>query len=307
MNPRRSFDGVRCLVTGASSGLGRAIAEHLVRAGANVLLTGRSLPRLEATARELVLQGARPEAVVAIDADLTENEGRSKVVHAAADHFGALDLAINSAVVGANGSFDTLDPTVLRRVIEINVLALFEMTRALLPLLRRGEHPSLVNIGSIAARLGFPVRSESSASKFAVDGFTESIRAEWSKWGIHVLLINPGFTATNFETNLFVDPSRDPTGQTRVTTAERFAAQTLRAILQRRFEVTLTPEGRLLLPGNRLFPQFVDISFARLTRRVFRDVLAASAKPVDPPSRRSPRLPAPHFKIRMHESRKSGD
>ena len=210
MNRRRSFEAARCLVTGASSGLGRAIAEHLVRAGASVLLTGRSLPRLEATARDLVEGGARPDAVVAVDADLTEEEGRNKVIHAAADRFGALDLAVNAAGVGATGHFDTHDPDVLRRVFEINVFALVEMTRALLPLLRRGDRPSLVNIGSIVARRALPGRSEYSASKFAVAGFTESIRAEWTKWGIHVLLINPGFTATEFERNLVVDTSRLP-------------------------------------------------------------------------------------------------
>ena len=167
MKHGRSFEGARCLVTGASSGLGRAIAEHLIRAGANVLLTGRSLPRLEATARNLVLEGAKPEAVLAIDADLTEEEGRSKVIHASADRFGALDLVVNAAGVGATGHFDTHDPSVLRRVFEINVFALVEMSRLSLPLLRRGDHPTLVNIGSIVARRALPGRSEYSASKFA--------------------------------------------------------------------------------------------------------------------------------------------
>ena len=306
MNPRRSFDGARCLVTGASSGLGRAIAEHLVRAGANVLLTGRSLPRLEAAARDLVLGGARPEAVVAVDADLTEDEGRSKVVHAAADRFGALDLAINSAGVGATGHFDTHDPTVLRRVFEINVFALVETTRALLPLLRRGKNPSLVNIGSIVARRGLPGRSEYSASKFAVAGFTESIRAEWSKWGIHVLLINPGFTATDFERNLVVDTSRYPTEHRRVMSADRVAIKALEAIRRRRLEVTLTPDGRLLLLVNRLCPRLVDIGFARFTRRLFRDVVSDSTPPEAAP-KPAPRLPAPHFKFRMHGSKTTGD
>ena len=306
MKPRRSFDGARCLVTGASSGLGRAIAEHLVRAGANVLLTGRSLPRLEATARDLVLGGARPEAVVAVDADLTEDEGRSKVVHAVADRFGALDLAINSAGVGATGHFDTHDPTVLRRVFEINVFALVELTRALLPLLRRGEEPSLVNIGSIVARRGLPGRSEYSASKFAVAGFTESIRAEWSKWGIHVLLINPGFTATDFERNLVVDTSRYPTQHLRGMSADRVANKALEAIRRRRLEVTLTPDGRLLLLVNRLCPRLVDLGFARFTRRVFRDVVSDSTPP-GAASKPAPRLPAPHFKFRMHGSKTTGD
>ena len=152
-----------------------------------------------------------------------------------------------------------------------------------------------------------PGRSEYSASKFAVAGFTESIRAEWSKWGIHVLLINPGFTATDFEWNLVVDTSRYPTQQKRVMTADRVAIQTLEAIRRRRHEVTLTPEGRLLLLVNRLFPRLVDDGFARFTRSVFRDVVTGSARPADPASKMAFRLPAPHFKFRMRRSTKSGD
>jgi uncharacterized protein len=304
---RRSFEGARCLVTGASSGLGKAIAEHLVRASARVILTGRSLNRLEATARALVSGGASPDAVIAVDADLTEDEGRSKIIHVAADRFGALDLAVNAAGVGATGHFDTHEPSVLRRVFEVNVFALVEMTRALLPLLRRGDQPSLVNLGSIVARRGLPGRSEYSASKFAVAGFTESIRAEWSKFGIHVLLLNPGFTATDFENNLVADTSRFPTRHKRVMTADQVARQALKAICQGRHEVTLTLEGRMLLLVNRLAPRFVDQGFARFTRRVFQDVVLDSQRSVEPQARPIDRLPHPHFRLTMQKSPSQGD
>jgi short-subunit dehydrogenase len=134
----------------------------------------------------------------------------------------------------------------------------------------------LVNIGSIVARRALPGRSEYSASKFAVAGFTESIRAEWAKYGIHVLLLNPGFTATEFERNLIVDTARVATAHKRVMTADEVAARTLEAVLRGRNEVTLTAEGRWLLLVNRLAPRFVDAGFARFTRRVFRDVVRAS-------------------------------
>ncbi len=270
-------------------------------------MTGRSLDRLEATARCLVEGGTRREAVVAVDADLTEEEGRSKVIHAAAERFGSLDLAVNAAGVGATGHFDTHDPIVLRQVFEINVFALIEMTRAVLPLLRRGHRPSLINIGSIVARRGLPGRSEYSASKFAVAGFTESIRAEWSKFGIHVLLLNPGFTDTDFERNLVADTSRYPTQQKRVMTADRVAAQALRAVLRRDHERTLTGEGRLLLLVNRLAPWLVDVGFARFTRQVFRDVVIESRDEGNRSSRPVAWLPRPHFGIRMHQGMKSGD
>ena len=307
MYRRRSFEAARCLVTGASSGLGQAIARHLVRAGARVLLTGRSLDRLQSTARSLIEEGANPDAVIVVDADLTEEEGRNKLIHAAADRFGALDLAVNAAGVGATGHFDTHDATVLRRVFDINVFALIEMTRALLPLLRRGDRPSLVNIGSIVARRGLPGRSEYSASKFAVAGFTESIRAEWSKFGIHVLLLNPGFTATEFERNLVADTSRYPTQQKRVMTADRVAAETLEAIRRGLHERTLTREGRMLLLVNRMAPRLVDVGFARFTRRVFRDVVIESRDTANRAHTPANWLPPAHFGLRMRRSKRSGD
>src|SRR4051794_21807003 len=124
MSRRRSFDGARCLVTGASSGLGRAIAVRLVRAGAKVLLTGRSLDRLNETARDLIAEGAAPDSVPVVAADLTGEEGRAEVIQSSEVRFGALDLVVNAAGVGATGHLDTHDPSVLRALFEINVFAL---------------------------------------------------------------------------------------------------------------------------------------------------------------------------------------
>jgi short-subunit dehydrogenase len=301
MSRRSSFDGARCLVTGASSGLGRAIAGHLVRAGADVLLTGRSLDRLDATARDLIAEGVGPESVPVVAADLTREDGRADVIRSAEDRFEGLDLVVNAAGVGATGHLDTHDPSVFRTLFEINVFALVEMSRLSLPLLRRGDRPSLVNIGSIVARRALPGRSEYSASKFAVAGFTEAIRAEWTKYGIHVLLLNPGFTATEFERNLVVDTARVATAQKRLMTADQVAARTLKAILRGQNELTLTAEGRLLLLVNRLAPRFVDAGFARFTRRVFRDVVQTSRPGAASASRlhRSAR----HSKIELKSSR----
>ncbi|WP_435011697.1 SDR family NAD(P)-dependent oxidoreductase [Tundrisphaera lichenicola] len=276
MSRRKSFSGARCLVTGASSGLGRAIAEELVKAGSNVLLTGRSIDRLDQVATHLVASGASPDAVTRIAADLTLERGREEVLRLARDRFGALDIVVNAAGVGATGHFDTHEPEIFRSIFEINVFALVEMTRMSLPLLRRGVRPSLVNLGSIVARRALPGRPEYSSSKFAVAGFTESIRAEWSKYGIHVLLLNPGFTKTEFEQNLLVNTARVPTSQKRVMTAKKVAEHTLKAIRRGHHELTLTTEGQLLLFINRLAPRIVDAGFAFFTRRVFRDVVRSS-------------------------------
>jgi short-subunit dehydrogenase len=297
MATHRTWARARCLVTGASSGLGRALAEHLVAAGARVILTSRSRERLDATARTLIAAGADPGAVPTMAADLTRPADRRRILAFAERRFGALDLVVNSAGVGAAGHLDTHDPTVLRTVFEINVFALIEMTRAALPLLRLGDRPTLVNLGSIAARRGIPGRPEYSASKFAVAGFTESIRAEWARFGIKVLLVNPGFTRTEFEQHLIVDTARYSVTHWRTMTADQVARATLRALDRGQNELILSTPGRLLLLVNRIAPRFVDWGFRRWTLHIFPDA------PVPNRHRARPR-PAPP---RLHLAHRTPD
>lgn len=266
--PRRTLHDARCLVTGASSGLGRAIAAKLVERGASVVLTGRSVERLDQVRNEL--NADRPDAAVAVAADLTDPADRRRLFDAVRDRFGgALDLVVNSAGVGAYGRFESHDESVLRRVLEINLFALAEVCRAALPLLRRGRDPAVINIGSIVARRALPGRPEYSASKFAVAGLTDSLRAEWRIDGIHVLLVNPAFTATAFDDNLIIDTAIYKVKHKRTMTAGAVAEATLRALLRSKSEVTLTAYGRLLLLTNRLLPRFVDWGLGRWTRRLY--------------------------------------
>jgi len=269
---RRALRDARCLVTGASSGLGRAIALALGREGSRVVLTGRCAERLDETARSLIAAGSPSENVSTVLADLTSEADRNQLIDAVSERFqGSLDLLVNAAGVGAYGRFESHSPEILREVFEINVFAPAELTRAALPLLRRGCRPAVVNLGSIVARRGLPGRSEYSASKFALAGFSESIRAEWASDGIDVLLVNPGFTATAFEENLLVNTAIFQTDAQRSMSADVVATSTLRALRLGRHELTLTLPGRFLLLVNRLFPRFVDFGFGLWTRHLYAD------------------------------------
>lgn len=268
----RSFVASRCLVTGASSGLGRAIALELARAEARLVITGRSLDRLNETAHQIAKAAPEAPKPVLVVADLTVDESRHQLVRTVHETFGCLDLLVNSAGVGANGPFETHEPTVLRQIIDLNVVALAELTGLCLPLLCRGNQPAVLNIGSVVCRRGLPGRAAYSASKFAVAGFSEAIRAEWSKYGIHVLLLNPGFTSTEFEANLLANTSRYKVTDRRTTSAASVARRTLKALRQRKNELTLSGEGRLLLAINRVSPRFTDWAFARWIRRLYPDV-----------------------------------
>ena len=123
--PRRDFRDARCLVTGASSGLGRAIATKLAERGASVVLTGRSAQRLEQAGAELNSLDGRSGQALTVAADLTDPADRRRLFEVVSDRFGgALDLVVNSAGVGAYGRFESHDESVLRRVMEINLFAL---------------------------------------------------------------------------------------------------------------------------------------------------------------------------------------
>jgi short-subunit dehydrogenase len=272
MGRRRDFRGARCLVTGSSSGLGEAIALLLAREGARLVLTGRSEDRL-GRMRDRASRSASPDAsILTIQADLTRPENLDRLFAAVENHLGVLDLVVNAAGVGAYGRFESHDAAVLRQIVEINLIALAEVCRRSLPLLRQGDRPSLVNIGSVVARRGLPGRSEYSASKFAVAGLTEALRAEWMIDGIHVLLVNPGFTTTAFEQNLVANTAIYQTPHLRSMTADQVADAVLRAVLGRRKEVTLTWLGRLLLGFNRVSPRFVDWGLGRWAKRLYANV-----------------------------------
>jgi short-subunit dehydrogenase len=260
-------------------------------------VAGRSADRLATEVEHLRSAGASPDQILAVPADLTDADDRRALLDATADRFdGALDLVINAAGVGAYGRFESHDPSVMRQVFEINVFALAEICRGALPLLRRGDRPSVLNIGSIVARRGLPGRPEYSASKFAVAGLTEALRAEWAIDGIHVMLLNPGFTTTGFERNVVVHTAIYKTESHRSMTPDAVARAGLRGLLHGRRELTLTSRGRLLLAVNRALPGFVDWGFGRWTRRLYADspALAAAERrasesstdlPPEPPSR----------------------
>src|SRR5207237_2412010 len=125
-----------------------------------------------------------------------------KMVEAAQRCFGGLDVLINNAGIGATGHFVEAVPERLRTIFEVNFFALAEITRLFIPVLKQGTKPAIVNISSIVARRGIPGRSEYSASKFAVQGLSEALRAELYKDGIDVLIVNPGLTQTNFSKNM---------------------------------------------------------------------------------------------------------
>ncbi|MGO9115518.1 MAG: SDR family oxidoreductase [Thermoguttaceae bacterium] len=257
---RRKIEGSRAIVTGASSGIGRAIALELARKGGKVVCLARREDRLQAAAKEIESLGGRVAYVVG---DVTDPAARARCIEAAQSHFGGLDILVNNAGVGAIGPFETADPQRVRRIMEVNFFALVEMTRTSLPLLKQGRQPIIVNVSSILGRRGVPYNSEYAASKFAVHGFSESIRAEFFAAGIDVLVVSPGTTDTEFFDQVIESKGGPKWPEHTAVTAETVARATVRAIRRGSHEITPYLWGRVLVLLNRISPWFVDKLMAR--------------------------------------------
>jgi NAD(P)-dependent dehydrogenase (short-subunit alcohol dehydrogenase family) len=181
------------LVTGASSGIGEAIAASLAGAGYRVALLARRVGELERVRAALPGSGH-----VAVPCDLTDAGAIEPAVAAACEAFGGLDLLVNNAGLGYRARVEEVEPEVARRVLDTNVVGLLLVCRAALPHLRRGSSPVVVNVASVVGRRGIPGQAVYSASKAAVCSIGEALRVEWAAEGIAVCTLNPALTTTGF-------------------------------------------------------------------------------------------------------------
>ena len=257
---KREIQGSRAIVTGASSGIGREIALELARHGADLVVLARREERLRELSERIAADRGRVETVVG---DVTDPAIRQRAVEAAQSQFGGLDILVNNAGIGAMGLFEDADPQRIRRIMEVNFFSLVEMTRLALPVLKKGNHPIIVNVGSILGHRGAPYSSEYSASKFAVHGFSEALRAELTRHPVDVLVVSPGTTETEFFDNVIQRTGEPSWPQHAAVSAAEVARKTVRAIRSGRHEIIPYGWGRILCWLNRLSPRLVDRIMAR--------------------------------------------
>lgn len=261
---RRSFRGCRCLVTGASSGVGRALAVALARRGARVLATARRGDRLDGLARETA--GLPGGAVLVAAGDITDTAFRAGLVRQAEAGLGGLDLVVAAAGSGAIGAFRTAAPETLERIMAVDFFAPVELVRESLPALARGRDPAVVLVGSILGHRALPLHAEYCAAKAAVRSMAQSLRAELAADGIDVLLASLGPTASEFWDSLLVG-RRPAWSRGRPMSAERTARIVLRALAWRRPEVLPGLRAKGFAIAARLFPRLMDAAMMRVARR----------------------------------------
>jgi short-subunit dehydrogenase len=255
----RVLDGRRILITGASSGIGRALACALVRYRPVLMLTGRRSERLAQLNRQLA---AADSTVYTLAGDITRPEFRQQLAGACQSQMGGLDILVNNAGVGAHGPFADSSSSRLHHIMEVNFFAAAELIRATLPLLQSGCQPAIVNVGSVLGHRAVPGKSEYCASKFALHGFSDSLRAELAPRGIDVLHVCPSTTETEFFDQLI--GGRVPGARRRGMAPDVVARHMIRALQKRRSEIVLSPSGKLLVWIDRLWPSLANWLVARL-------------------------------------------
>ena len=217
------------LVTGASSGIGEATARRLDRDGWRVVLVARREDRLRELASSL-----NDASYVA--ADLTE-DGAPERVREHVEELGELQLLVNNAGRSRRGAFGDEDGgyAAVREVMDLNFDAVVRLTEALLPILRRSEPSSIVNVGSIAGRVGQPKSGAYNASKFALAGWSEALRFEERSHGVHVALVLPGYVSTEgFPQEQLMSSART---RWTVSTPDKVADAIVRGATKRKAEV----------------------------------------------------------------------
>ena len=258
---KRQINGSRAIVTGASSGIGKALALELARQGARLVLAARRESRLRELCEQIQSQ-FKTECLFTAG-DIQDATVRDAALHTAQTSLGGLDILVNNAGIGALGRFEEANSDRLRQIMEVNFFATAEMIRAALPMLKQGRHPIVVNVGSILGHRGIPLSSEYCASKFAVHGLSESLRAEFAPLGIDVLLVSPGTTETEFDAHRIEKLTETPWPEQRGVSPEFVARAIVRAIRLGRHEIIPNPRGRLLCWANRISPRLVDRLMAR--------------------------------------------
>jgi 3-oxoacyl-[acyl-carrier protein] reductase len=222
-NGEQALQGKAALVTGASSGLGRATAITLARAGADVALVARSAEELESAREEASRSGGR---ALSFPVDLAREDEATRAVGRTVEAFGRIDVLVNAAGTDVPGTVEELDVEGWDRTLSVNLRAPFLLSKAAFPHMREAGGRTIVNVSSVAGKKGWANASAYCASKFGLTGFTEALADEGREHGIRAIVLYPGAMATYWgaftpEERMQSEPDEAPPG--RVLQPERVA------------------------------------------------------------------------------------
>ena len=276
------MNGKIVLITGASSGIGRALAIEYAKRGASLSLAARRIEHLNELKK--VLPNTK---ILAIRTDITIESECQNLIKLTIQHFGRLDILINNAGLSMRALFDEIDLDSFKKVMDVNFYGTVYCTKYALPYLLESKG-SLVGIISVAGHVGLPARSAYSASKFAVRGFLDTIRLENLYTGLHVLVAAPGFTASEVRKSA-LKADGTPQGETprkeeKMMSAESCAYLIANSVEKRERSLVLTfKEGKLSVFLGKFFPMLLDwLTYRHMAKEPDSPLVKKSMKSIEP-------------------------
>lgn len=246
------------IVTGGSSGIGKALAISFAKRGAKVVITGRNEERLQEVAVELDGLNA---ANLCLKLDVASASDNKFLIDETIKTFGQIDILVNNAGISMRALFEEIELDVFQRVMDINFYGALYATKYALPHVLKSKG-SIVGVSSINGYRGTPARTAYTASKYAMNGFFESLRTEVMHRGVHVLLACPGFTGTNIRNAALTadgtSQGESPRNEGNMMTAEEVAEGIIKAIKKRKRDVVFTTQGKLAVFLNKIIPGRMD-------------------------------------------------
>lgn len=246
------------IITGASSGIGKACAEVFAENGCRVMVAARQKEKID----ELVLQLRNKGLHVAgCSADVSKEEDCKMIIESTIKQFGQIDILICNAGISMRALFEDVEMSVLQRVMGVNFWGTVYCTKYALPYLLKTKG-SVVGVSSIAGKKGLPGRTGYSASKFAMEGFLETLRIENLKKDLHVLVACPGFTSSNIRNSALskdgIAQGESPRDEKSMMSAEEVAKRIYVAVKNRKRDLVLTVNGKITVLLNKFFPAIID-------------------------------------------------
>lgn len=246
------------IITGASSGIGKALAFEAAKKGANVVLAARRYNLIESLANEL---SVNYQKCIAVKCDVSIPDDCKNLIEATINEFGKIDILINNAGISMRALFGDLKLNVFEKLMQVNFMGTVYCTKFALPYLLQ-QKGTVVGVSSIAGLAPLPARTAYSASKFAMFGFLTTLRLEYFKDGLHVLITHPGFTESEVRYHALTadgqEQGESPRNEEKLMSAQEVALKILKAIEKRKRLQVMTFEGKMVYLLYKFFPRFVD-------------------------------------------------
>lgn len=257
------LSGKVVVITGASMGIGEALARAMVNQGAKVVLSSRDVSRVEAARARI----GRPDQTVALTCDVRNREEIDRLLSLTVHNFGRVDVWVNNAGHGMRDSVAHTDMEQCRSMFETNLFGAMECMQAVIPVMKRQGSGTIINISSVAGHIALPFSAAYSATKFAMNAIGKAARLELEGTGVHVMTVCPGLIETRFKENSVRGMEAIDMGEgRRGISAERVARAVLEGYRRQKREVVVPWTNHIAIKVYQLFPDVVEWAMLRMVR-----------------------------------------